>query len=203
MSDNPEMVRMSRVEAFSTRLSKAHMAAQPSVEEDDDEDEEWDDWEPEGRTSMVEIEAEEAVAAALTTVEVLAKMTRSTEMGEAIDGDDMLPLSQAVCGTFSCHGIEDDKPKANQDCACVAFPLDNDPSTALLCVLDGHGEKGHVVSNELLVQLYDRITDCTWDKGRTDAQITSQLTSSFEGAHRALADACWQLECDQLIRCLE
>ena len=40
--------------------------------------------------------------------------------------------------------------KVNQDCACVASALGGQPGTALLCVYDGHGHRGHDVSLECL-----------------------------------------------------
>ena len=44
--------------------------------------------------------------------------------------------SSLIC---SCHGLDEGQDKANQDAACVAYPLHADPVAALLMVLDGAG----------------------------------------------------------------
>ena len=58
-------------------------------------------------------------------------------------------LASATVGSFSCHGMDDNHDKINQDCACVAYPCNADEEAALFVVLDGHGDLGDVVSNEV------------------------------------------------------
>ena len=86
---------------------------------------------------------EAAAAEEVTAVKAAAKtkMHKSVEIGQEKD-DDELPLPTSCCASFSCHGIDDDHDKVNQDCACIAFPLKGDTSTGLFVVLDGHGTKG-------------------------------------------------------------
>ena len=107
-------------------------------------------------------------------------MVKSLEMGAEKDEDE-LPLPPSCCGTFSCHGMDENHAKTNQDCACIAYPLKADESAGAFIVLDGHGEDGDVVSNELLQQMYDRIDARSWDA--SDETAAAQLISAFEGAH--------------------
>jgi len=106
-------------------------------------------------------------------------MIKAVEMGD--EDDSAAPLLTDCCGIFSCHGIDEAHDKVNQDCACVAYPLKGDASAGLFVVLDGHGEKGDVVSNELLQQIFERITVCNWSV--SDEQITRQLEDAYTGAH--------------------
>ena len=39
---------------------------------------------------------------------------------QALDGDDKLPLPQAVCGTFSCAGLDEGMPHASNDARGLA-----------------------------------------------------------------------------------
>ena len=64
-------------------------------------------------------------------------MYRSVEMGEEVD--ETAPLPMTLVGTFSCHGMDNNVGKINQDCACVVYPCQKDERTALFIVLDGHG----------------------------------------------------------------
>ena len=73
-------------------------------------------------------------------------MMRSGEMSSATPAELEqreldLPLPPSLVGTFSCHGIDENADKINQDCACVAYPLTGDDLAALFIVLDGHGER--------------------------------------------------------------
>lgn len=114
-------------------------------------------------------------------------MLKSVEMGaEAASGE--LPLADSICGTFSCHGLDDAKDKANQDAACVAYPLEAEPDAVLLMVLDGHGDHGHFVSQELLERLYARLTACEWGETHADEALTAQMTAAFEGVHDSMTD---------------
>ena len=140
------------------------------------------------RKSQMDCEVDEAKAFAAQAGAAFARMAKSAEMGHEIDGDEELPLPQAVCGTFSCGGMDEGKAKANQDCACVAYPMPADPHSALFLVLDGHGERGDVVSNELLTQLYERIGSAPWAAADADATTSARLVEGFEGAHKRLAD---------------
>lgn len=75
--------------------------------------------------------------------------------------------------------------QTNQDCACLAFPLKKDKEASLFIVLDGHGDKGDLVSNELLQQIFDRVNEYRW--GGTEEQVTAQFVAAFEGAHESCA----------------
>ena len=75
----------------------------------------------------------------------------------------------------------------------MAYPLPVDPETGLFIVLDGHGEHGDVVSNELLAQLYEQLSACAWSTNAengalSENAVASQLVSSFETAHSRLVD---------------
>ena len=106
-------------------------------------------------------------------------MVRSVEMGAERDSADELPLPPSACGTFSCHGIDNDKAKVNQDCACTAYPLKGDEQCALFIVLDGHGEKGDIVSNELLQQVATRsAAPCANAPERDGSHFTGGMCAS-------------------------
>ena len=105
-------------------------------------------------------------------------LIKSAEMGEE-DGEQPLPTT--ICGTFSCHGLDEGKGKANQDCACYSYPLKNDNEAALFVVLDGHGDTGDLVSNELLSQVANRLVADHWKK--EEAELTAQFVKAFEEAH--------------------
>ena len=107
-------------------------------------------------------------------------MIKSAEMGEESAPP---PLPTTICGTFSCHGMDEGKDKANQDCACLSYPLKNDPEAGLFLVLDGHGDEGHTVSNELLVQVCDRMNEYVWSGD--DATNTALCVTAFEEAHES------------------
>ena len=145
------------------------------------------------RCALLREEVAQAQAFAPQARAAMARMQKAMGLGHKIEGDDLLPLPQAICGTFSVAGIDDGVPKTNQDCAAVAYPLQADPDAGLFVVLDGHGERGDVVSNELLLQLHERIGAQAW--GSTNAvgetALALQMVDAFEGAHRRLADfAC-------------
>ena len=60
------------------------------------------------------------------------------------------PILRAdLVGTYSCHGIDANKAKINQDAAAIAYPLAGDPHAALFVVVDGHGRLGHDVTAEV------------------------------------------------------
>ena len=70
-----------------------------------------------------------------------------------------------IVGTFSCHGVEPapkgggEVAKINQDCACIAHPINGDSSAALFCVYDGHGEFGTEVSTQVLQSIRHALTE--------------------------------------------
>ena len=106
-------------------------------------------------------------------------LVKSAEMGEESTPP---PLPVTICGTFSCHGMDEGKDKANQDCACLSYPLKGDSEAALFIVLDGHGDLGHVASNELLVQVFERMNSYVWDGDETTN--TALCVTAFEEAHQ-------------------
>ena len=115
---------------------------------------------------------------------------KSVEMGQE-DEAEHLPLPSHVVGSFSCHGMDSNKDKINQDCACIVYPCAGDERSALFVVLDGHGDKGDVVSQELLHQLYERISGSStkgpsWESSLGDVTLSQQLTDAFEAAHSHL-----------------
>ena len=60
------------------------------------------------------------------------------------------PILRAdLVGTYSCHGIDANKAKINQDGAAIAYPLAGDQHAALFVVVDGHGRLGHDVTAEV------------------------------------------------------
>ena len=59
-------------------------------------------------------------------------------------------LSTDLVGTYSCHGIDANRSKINQDAAAIAYPLAGDQHAALFVVVDGHGRLGHDVTAEVL-----------------------------------------------------
>ena len=58
-------------------------------------------------------------------------------------------LSTDLVGTYSCHGIDANRSKINQDAAAIAYPLAGDQHAALFVVVDGHGRLGHDVTAEV------------------------------------------------------
>mmetsp|Transcript_5828 Transcript_5828/g.19580 ORF Transcript_5828/g.19580 Transcript_5828/m.19580 type:complete len:482 (-) Transcript_5828:163-1608(-) len=86
----------------------------------------------------------------------------ATEMGEVSTVQPPFPGEKL--GTYSCHGIEpsweDDEEvvaKINQDRGCVVCPFNGKPNHALLCVFDGHGEHGDLVSQFVMSQVWRRL----------------------------------------------
>jgi len=112
----------------------------------------------------------------------LGRLSRRSNESDGIV--DVAVVPQDMCAMFSCHGIDGDSDKINQDCASVAYPLAADAHAALFIVLDGHGLHGTSVSNALLAELNDRIGRKGW--GASDRRLTRQLIDAFEGAHRSL-----------------
>ena len=75
-----------------------------------------------------------------------------------------LALDPAIAGTFSCHGAEPDAhgkntSKINQDCASICCPMPgfDGATSAVFCVLDGHGARGREVSQEALHNLHHEL----------------------------------------------
>ena len=123
----------------------------------------------------------------------------SVEMEELQEQDESLmgvdPLHDLrICGSFSCHGRDVAREggrvdKINQDCACVVNTLGGRPGTAMLCVLDGHGAKGHDVSLEALFALHsevDRRIASLGDVGELPEHAGTFLIESFESVNEHL-----------------
>jgi len=70
-----------------------------------------------------------------------------------------LPFPPEAVGAFSCRGVTVNPrsgrvmPKTNQDRGCVCASFAGDPKRALVCVFDGHGSKGELVSQYVLDHL--------------------------------------------------
>ena len=70
-----------------------------------------------------------------------------------------LPFPPEAVGAFSCRGVTVNPrsgraiAKVNQDRGCVCACFAGDPKRALVCVFDGHGSKGELVSQYVLDHL--------------------------------------------------
>ena len=62
-----------------------------------------------------------------------------------------------IVGAYSCHGMNKARPKANQDCGCIAHPLGSDEAAVLLAVYDGHGSEGTAVSAHILKTMHVQV----------------------------------------------
>uniref|UniRef100_A0A7S2WD43 PPM-type phosphatase domain-containing protein n=1 Tax=Rhizochromulina marina TaxID=1034831 RepID=A0A7S2WD43_9STRA len=103
-----------------------------------------------------------------------------------------------VIGSVSCHGMEpsaDDNSgrrgadtihgKKNQDAGAVICPLlGDDMSTALFCVLDGHGEEGHHVSHFCMRRIAETLQK---QRKQTLADPAEAMRSAFVQANEVLA----------------
>jgi len=72
------------------------------------------------------------------------------------------PLPPHIVGTFSNHGIEHDYEnqavvKINQDRGSVDYPFVGGDSSALFCVMDGHGKQGDKVSEYCILNLHQHL----------------------------------------------
>jgi serine/threonine protein phosphatase PrpC len=94
-------------------------------------------------------------------------------------------------GTYTCRGMESGKLKQNQDFACTAQPFADIPGAALMIVCDGHGRKGHDVSQEalnaLLIELEEQTEQLVQEPGPT-------IASAFEAVNTHLADMASESE---------
>jgi len=95
-------------------------------------------------------------------------------------------LPTELVGTYSCHGIDSNQDKINQDAACICYPLTGHPHTAVLIVVDGHGELGHDVTDEVIKQLVARTEQHSWGGESEDAAADVQLTAAFEETQASL-----------------
>jgi len=77
-----------------------------------------------------------------------------TFSNEMENGNNHTTFDHIHVGTYSCCGMEDGEPKTNQDYAAMAHPFAKTLGSALFCVFDGHGRKGHDVSQEALYSMY-------------------------------------------------
>jgi len=187
----PPFRRHSSSTSFSTRLTEGDLMETASksalsasrVEEDADEAKQQQQHEAEQKANLGA-----AASPKRHRSSAGALMVRSREMGMESE-DDWTPLATSAVGSFSCHGLDDNLEKINQDCACVAFPCNGDEDAALFIVLDGHGELGDVVSNELLQQMYDRLSGSSAAQSAAAALTAAALTAPrhiISNAHTSL-----------------
>lgn len=92
-----------------------------------------------------------------------------------------------VLGTYSCRGLEPSssgkaEAKINQDVGTVCFPFGGRDDQALLCVLDGHGSDGELVSACAMDALIEHLEQ---NVELNDAPARA-LADSFEAAQAAL-----------------
>lgn len=89
-----------------------------------------------------------------------------------------------MVGTYSCRGIDDAKPKTNQDYACIAHPFAKRRDCALFCVMDGHGKQGDIVAQECLNSIYSELEE--HEGAAVHADPPTALISAFEKVRRNL-----------------
>jgi len=96
-----------------------------------------------------------------------------------------------IVGQFSCHGAEPGDEgataKINQDCACVASPIGDDPTASLFCVYDGHGKCGTEVSMQVLQSIHYELDKRCATELRADPEAT--LIHAFHSVQAQL-QAC-------------
>lgn len=110
----------------------------------------------------------------------------ATSLSKEMHTQAVLPTE--LVGTYSCHGIDSNQDKINQDAACICYPLKGDPHSALLIVVDGHGELGHDVTDEVIKQLVARTEQHSWGGAAEDGAVAAQLTAAFEDTQASLHD---------------
>jgi serine/threonine protein phosphatase PrpC len=85
-----------------------------------------------------------------------------TIVNTAADGpDEEIPFNSSLCGTYSCHGIEQKfsragvqvKAKINQDRGGIQHPFGGRKDMAFFCVMDGHGRGGEKISEYCISNL--------------------------------------------------
>ena len=83
-----------------------------------------------------------------------------------------------IVGAYSCHGMNHSRPKANQDCGCVAHPLGGDEAAVLLAVFDGHGSEGTAVSQHILKAMHSQL-DASIGAEKVRHDPAAALTAAF------------------------
>ena len=116
-------------------------------------------------------------------------MEISAELHESFNKPSKRLPEDSFIGTFTCRGMDEGKPKPNQDYACFCLPFGGMPGTGLLLVCDGHGHEGDDASqevlNSLLYELEENSDDLMTQPGQT-------IADAFEAVNihlRALGEA--------------
>eukprot|EP00903_Cladosiphon_okamuranus_P013274 g12376.t1 len=121
---------------------------------------------------------------------------RALELGDT-SVHQTAPFPASILGIYSCHGAEpgweegdEDFAKINQDRACVVHPFMGSETCVLLCVYDGHGDRGDMVSNYVMNEMpmvlasHPRLGDAP----------ELALQETFEQIDQALGDAAKENE---------
>jgi serine/threonine protein phosphatase PrpC len=95
----------------------------------------------------------------------------------------LLPFPVRAVGTYSQHGIDEDKKKINQDSGCIVYPFGGNHGQALFAVLDGHGDGGDLISDFAMKVMHDTLEQ---HPGLTGDEQTA-LEAAFTTADRNLA----------------
>lgn len=96
-------------------------------------------------------------------------------------------VERRVLGTYSCRGLEPSssgkaEAKINQDVGSVSYPFGGRDDQALLCVLDGHGTDGELVSACAMDALIEHLEQ----NAELNEAPGQALADSFEAAQAAL-----------------
>ena len=96
-------------------------------------------------------------------------------------------VERRVLGTYSCRGLEPSssgkaEAKINQDVGSVCYPFGGRDDQALLCVLDGHGTDGELVSACAMDALIEHLEQ----NAELNEAPGQALADSFEAAQAAL-----------------
>lgn len=108
-------------------------------------------------------------------------LLRAGEVGDPHLGDlgaESAISNTQIVGAYSCQGMNHSRPKANQDCGCVAHPLGGDEAAVLLAVYDGHGPDGTAVSQHILQAMHFELEKCESEKLRRDP--AAALAAAFK-----------------------
>ena len=111
----------------------------------------------------------------------------SLEMGMEAEQHTTAGFPTEHVGTFSCCGMDDGVKKTNQDFACMAHPVAKQLGTALFCVFDGHGAKGHDVAQEVLYSMHHELERSIQD---LLANSSETLAASFHMVNEHLKALC-------------
>jgi len=122
---------------------------------------------------------------------------QSPEMPDGSSADalaslaEYVPLPEARVGTWSNHGI---KPgiggraaaKINQDLGQITYPLCGDRQMLLLCVYDGHGTNGELVSEFAMLKVPDLLEE---QPERLYSDTEALLVEAFEATDKSLRES--------------